>query len=264
MKVRLAMAVVGAVGAFLFACGAAPRAEAMAMYNNSTFFEGGTEVNFVCGIFCGWGGHFMFFHEQIAYPGKGGSFELEQGGCTMSSGHPNIQDHGYAELSGADLNSDSNDVEWSMWGNANEVISGSPWNVICTPNGESRRLSSPLWRAGSTWVDRQFRAWDTDRSGTLSDRELRAGSMRDFRQIDLDGDGVVDAGDVRLDLRGTPGSKRGRIGKTALAFDLDRNGKVGPSEYWRYVRRSLVDPIRKGRSGPLTLGRVEAYYEGSS
>ncbi|HVV49017.1 MAG TPA: hypothetical protein VHO06_05110 [Polyangia bacterium] len=270
MRVRLAMAAVGAIGALLLVCTAAPRAEAMAMYNNSTYYEGGTEVRFVCGIFCGWTGKTMPYHEQIAYPGKGGSFTLLQDGCIMSSGAPDIESHGYAVLSGADLNADSDGIEWTMWGNAENLISGSPFDVLCLPEPSSRQV--PATAAGSslarrasrpTWIARQFRSWDTDGSGTLSDRELRAGSMRDFRQIDLDGDGVVDAADVRLDLHGTPGSRRGRVGRTVLPFDLDHDGEVGPSEYWRYVRRSLVDPIRKGRRGPLTLSRVEAYYETS-
>jgi hypothetical protein len=250
----------GAAAALVLAV-AVPQAQGMAMYNASTYYEGGTSVNFICGLFCGWHGHGMPYHEQVAYPGKGGSFELTQDGCIMSSGHPNIEDHGYAELTGADLNSDSDDVEWSMWGNAENVISGSPFNVVCAPEPPHllRRSSSP-WLHGLGRIEREFRAWDADRDGRLSRAELRAGVMRDFRQVDLNGDGRIDVRDVRIDLRGQSAAARHRAGKTALAFDLDGNGTVPPGEYWRYIRRTFVGPAGHGTGGPITLREVKAFY----
>ena len=237
----------------------APQAQAMAMYNNSSWYQGGTSVNFICGFLCGWVGHHMPYREQVAYPGKGGSFELTQGGCTMSSGHPNIEDHGYAELTGEALNSDSNDVKWSMWGNSNNPISGSPWNVVCAPTPESRQLASSPRPANSAGIDRQFRSWDADRNGTLSVPELRAGTLQDFHQVDLNHDGVIDSRDVRLDLAGQSADHR-RAGKAALAFDLDKDGKVRPDEYWRYVQRTFVRPIAHGSAGPITLREAMAFY----
>lgn len=258
VKVRSMIAALGAVAALALAV-VAPEAQGMAMYNNSSWYGGGTSVNFVCGFFCGWVGHAMPYHQPIAYPGKGGSFELTQDGCTMSSGHPNIEDHGYAELTGEALNSDTNDVKWNMWGNSNNPISGSPWNVVCAPTPESRRLSSSPRPADSPWIDRQFRAWDADRNGSLSIGELRAGTLRDFHRIDLNHDGVIDARDIRRDLAGQSAAHR-RIGKAVLPFDLDGDGKVPPGEYWRYVQRTFVRPIGGASGGPITLGQATAFY----
>lgn len=237
---------------------AVPSARGMAMYDNSTYYEGGATVDFVCGLFCGWVEHFMPFHQQIAYPGKGGSFELTQDDCIMGSGHPKIEDHGYAEVSGAELNSSSDDVKWSMWGNTENVISGSPWNVICTPKPAERALSYAARAAGPGWVERQFRIWDTDGDGTLSAAELRAGVGRDFRQIDLNHDGVIDRRDVRLDLAGQSGARR-RKG-TLLPFDLNHDGTARPGEYWRYVRRTFVAPTGSGPGGVVTLRQAKAFY----
>jgi hypothetical protein len=253
------IAVLGVLAATTCAV-AAPQAQGMAMYNSSTFYEGGTSVNFVCGFLCGWHGHVMPYHEQVAYPGKGGSFELTQGGCIMSSGHPNIEDHGYAVLSGADLNSDSEDVEWSMWGNAENVIGGSPFKVVCAPEPHLLQRSSTPWLNDSSRIDRQFRADDTDRNGRLSRDELRVGVMRDFRQVDLNHDGRVDFHDVRIDLQGQSADRRHRARKTTLAFDLDGNGSVGPKESWRYVNRTFIGPMSHG-SDALTLRQVKAFYK---
>jgi hypothetical protein len=100
---------------------------------------------------------------------------------------------------------------------------------------------------------------------STGERSLREGQVDD-RRGERGGHARprLDRRDIRIDLEGTPGAARQRVGKTALAFDLDGNGKVGPSEYWRYVRRSFVDPIRRGGSGPLTLAKVKAFYEASS
>jgi hypothetical protein len=252
------MLVVVSAAAALTLAVAAPAAQGMAMYNGSTYYEGGTSVNFDCGFLCGWFSHSMPYHQQVAYPDKGGSFELTQDGCIMSSGHPNIEDHGYAELTGAVLNGDGDDVEWSMWGNSGNAIGGSPFDVVCSP--EPSRLVSSAPRVNEmTRVAREFRAWDEDGDGSLSVAELRAGVTREFRGMDLDHDGVVDARDVGLDLKGHPAGHR-HLGKVSFPFDLDGNGKVGANEYWRYIRRAFVRPMSHGAPGPLSLREAKSFY----
>lgn len=257
MKFRSTIAAAGAAAVLILAF-AAPQAQGMAMYNGSTYYEGGTSVNFDCGFFCGWFSHSMPYHEAVAYPGKGGSFELTQDGCIMSSGHPNIEDHGYAELTGAVLNGSGDDVEWNMWGNSGVVIGGSPFQVVCSPE-PSRLVSSAPRVNEQTRIAREFRAWDKDRDHYLSAAELRAGVARDFRQMDLDHDGTIDARDVGLDLKGHPAARR-HLGKVSFPFDLDGSGKVRPDEYWRYIRRTFVGPVRGGGGGQISLAKVQRFY----
>lgn len=259
MRFRSTIAAASAAAALVFAV-AAPQAQGMAMYDSSTYYEGGAAVTFVCGFECGWLEEVMPYHEEISYPDKGGSFELIGDGCIMSSGHPNLQDHGYAELSGADLNSSTDDVHWNMWGDGGTEVGGSPFEVVCSPEPPGRRQLSFTRRLKvASGITREFRALDTNRDGTLSTGELRAGAMRDFRQMDLNHDGVVDARDVRIDLQRQPGTHRHPGVKARFPFDLDHNGRVSPSEYWRYVRRTFVQPMSHGK-GKITLAEAEAFY----
>lgn len=202
----------------------------------------------------------MGYEEEIAYPDKGGSFELLGDGCIMSSGHPNVEDHGFAELGGADLNSITDDVHWFIWGSSGNVIGGSPFEVICAPEPPGRRQLSFVRRLNAaTKITREFGAWDTDGNGTLSTEEQRAGVMRDFRHIDLNHDGVIDAPDARIDLEHQSGAHRSRVGKPAFPFDLDANGKVSSGEYWRYIQRTFIRPMTHEK-GNVTMAEAQAFY----
>ncbi len=254
------LVVVSAIAALVLAV-AAPAAQGMAMYDSSPYYDGGAEVTFVCGFECGWIEEGIGYEEQVAYPDKGGSFELIGDGCIMSSGHPNVEDHGFAELGGADLNSSTDDVHWFMWGNGGDVIGGSPFEVVCTPEPPSRKQMSFVRRLNeATSITRQFGTWDTDGNGTLSTKEQRAGAMRDFRQIDLNDDGAIDAPDVRMDLKRQPRAHGKRAGEAAFPFDLDGNGKVRPNEYWRYIQRTFVQPMSHGAGGSVSLRQAQAFY----
>ncbi len=253
--------VLSAVVALVLAV-AAPQARGMAMYNSSPYYEGGAEVNFLCGFECGWIEEGLGYDEEVAYPDKGGSFELVADGCIMSSAHPDVEDHGFAELGGADLNASHDDVHWFMWGNGGNVIGGSPFNVLCTPEPPSRRqLSFVRQLKATTRITRQFAAWDTDGNGTLSVAEQRAGALRDFHRIDLNHDGVIDAPDVRLDLRRQADTRHKPAERAVFPFDLDGNRKVSPDEYWRYIQRTFVRPM-SGGSGRVTLARAQKFYAG--
>ena len=83
--------------------------------------------------------------------------------------------------------------------------------------------------------------------------------MRDFRRMDLNHDGVIDAPDARIDLAHQSGARTKHAGKAVFPFDLDSNGKVSPSEYWRYVRRNFIQPMTHGK-GKLTLAEAQAFY----
>lgn len=233
-------------------CALAPDARAMAIYNNSSFYQGGVAVTFICGFMCGWiPAKGIAYHTQEAYPGKGGSFEIDQEGCIMSSGHPNIDNHGYAVLTGTNLNTD---MEWHMWDNDGNVVSDSPFPVICFPSPGEQRL-----RIGH-WVERQFRTWDTDHDGSLSAREVQAGVRRDFSQMDLDHDRVIDDHDVRLDLEARGAHRPQSVARTLLPFDLNHNGRTSLSEYERYIRLTFVAPMDRNHDGRISRAEAIAFY----
>lgn len=252
-RVILAVTVSAVLIAVTLAASTAPQAKAMALYNNSPYYQGGVDVQFYCGFACGWfPSKGIPYQMQAAYPGKGGSFTIVQAGCTISQGTPNIESHGYAVLTGTDLNVD---IDWHMWDNDGNVVSGSPFSVVCFPSGSRARSATVPRRIG-----RQFRAWDTSHDGFLSRREILAGVRRTFRQIDLDHDGVIAAGDIRRDLRRQGGRAARRVGKTRLVFDLNRDGHTGLSEYERYVQRTFIRPMDSSHDGRISRKEADAFY----
>lgn len=125
-------AAVALIVALICAAGASS-AQGSAFYNKSESGQPATaDVYLYCGIFCD--NNFSIpVGQGAARPGKGGTFLLRnvggftgQGGsaCDLGTGHPEVQDHGWAELHY--LNSA---YEWQMWGTNEQPISGSPFAV---------------------------------------------------------------------------------------------------------------------------------------
>jgi hypothetical protein len=128
VRLRLSLVAVLAV----VACGvSAEPAAASAFYNESESGQPNpAQLDFSCGIFChnSWN---ISVGDSASRPGEGGSFLLDNGGgftgqsseaCDTGGGHPDVQDHGWAELhylGGA--------YQWRMYGSDQSPISGSPF-----------------------------------------------------------------------------------------------------------------------------------------
>jgi hypothetical protein len=142
-----------------------------------------------------------------------------------------------------------------------------PWRVL-------QAADAP--RAGTAGSDAVFKALDTDGNGLLSRQEFQAGyaALRraitvearlheQFRAVDADHDGSIDAGEyARLVLVV-------RLGKAApplSMFDVDRDQKLGFAEYVAAVRHLAAlqpQPTTKIQSRSQPAGRDAPSVPGS-
>jgi hypothetical protein len=111
----------------------AGQAGASAFYNQSESGQPNpAQVYLDCGLFCN-NDFSIPVGQGAARPGTGGSFWLGNIGgftgqpsaaCDLGTGHPDVQDHGWAELHYLNAR-----YEWQMWGTNEQPISGSPFAV---------------------------------------------------------------------------------------------------------------------------------------
>lgn len=137
MICRLSLA--ATLAALVCAVGAGPAAGS-AFYNSSESGQPNpAKLRFSCGVFCSnsWD---INVGASAARPGEGGSFHLANVGdftnqasdaCDPGGGHPDVQNHGWAELhyqSPSDRRFPGA-YQWRMGGNDNQWVSGSPFSL---------------------------------------------------------------------------------------------------------------------------------------
>ena len=105
-------------------------------------------------------------------------------------------------------------------------------------------------------LERDFARADADRDGAIDKAERSRQIRSDFRDMDLDRNGVVTIEDVALEARrsGPPGAERdpGEL-SDHLPFDGNRDGRITAAEYEAYVLRRVAGPLDRDGDGRTTL-----------
>jgi len=106
-----------------------------------------------------------------------------------------------------------------------------------------------------TFLEKDFRAGDTNNDLRIQDSELEAMVEEDFKVSDRDKDGVISADDIR---QGS--SKQVDVEGSLAPFDLDKNGRVPLREYAQHVEVDLMKEMDSNKDGHLDPAEVSRVY----
>ena len=118
-------------------------------------------------------------------------------------------------------------------------------------------------RALEGFVRDDFAAADTNGDGRVDAAELRATIREDFDAMDLDVDGVVTIKDIEQEYAGFPEDRRpAEILPLAeqLPYDNDDDGAITFDEYRRHVEREIVRSMDADGDGTITKDELNDYY----
>lgn len=126
-----------------------------------------------------------------------------------------------------------------------------------SPNAETAASGGCKGLAKS--VKKDFAKLDADKSKTVDLIEAKRDIGADFKDMDLNRNGVVSVQDVQLELDRTGGGQANRPLEKYLPFDSNGNGKITKKEYVAKVRKRMFRPMDANEDAIVTVKEAIAF-----
>lgn len=141
----------------------------------------------------------------------------------------------------------------------------SPGASATTESSESTTSESATSTAAPQelvdFLTAQFEEDDADGDGMLDADEIRASIEGDFADSDLDGDGTLTPADVQAELDAADGGTADQPLSYYLPYDRDDDGTITREEYVQAVTEDVMTPMDTDEDGRVTLEEAIAWHQ---